>query len=366
MATETFKYFIAEQSNLRSEYGSASIINYGGTGGADGSSAEVSAETLTLRYLSTKIDRPLNGTDYIVDFYTLTGFSTYLRVSDTFYSLISPYFTTSETNSVVSTLPTNNGTYTYTASRFMQYQPSSRRKTVICIGDSITDGNGTDNGSSQTEATPDKLLVYPTLAINSISGESLSVVNNSGKREMVSRGYKLINIALGGTNYDNSVGGSEEQNLYPLRLSLSYNQRVKTLPLNDCINNIVMSIWLGTNDINYDSSQTGSSVWQRAVDRIGVIRTDFPNIKILLCTAMKRSESSTLNNKINDYNGLMRANYASIGVSAIADFEALIPQVNIITGDTTNRTYYTDDVHVTNLTHTLLAPVWKNALLSII
>lgn len=365
MATETYKYFIAEQSNLRSEYGSASIINYGGTGGADGSSAEVSAETLTLRYLSTKIDRPLNGTDYLVDFYTLTGFPTYLRVSDTFYSLISPYFTTSETNSVVSTLPTNNGTYTYTASRLMQYQPSSRRKTVICIGDSITDGNGTDNGTVNGQLTADKLLVYPTVAINSISGETLSVINNTGKREMVSNNYKLINIALGGTNYDNSVAGGEEQNLYPLRFSLAYNQRVKTLPLNDCIDNIVMSIWLGTNDLNYDSSQTGATVWQRAVDRINAIKADFDGIKILLCTTMKRSESSTLNNKINDYNTLMRNNYASLGVSAIADFEALVPQVNITTGDTTNRTYYTDDVHVTNLTHTLLAPVWKNALLSI-
>jgi lysophospholipase L1-like esterase len=366
MATETYKYFTAEQSNLRSEYGSASIINYGGTGGADGSSAEVSAETLTLRYLSTKIDRPLNGTDFLVDFYTLTGFPTYLRVSDTFYSLISPYFTTSETNSVVSSLPTINGTYTYTASRLMQYQPSSRRKTVICIGDSITDGNGTDNGTVNGQLTADKLLVYPTVAINSISGETLSVINNTGKREMVSNNYKLINIALGGTNYDNSVAGGEEQNLYPLRFSLAYNQRVKTLPLNDCIDNIVMSIWLGTNDLNYDSSQTGADVWQRAVDRIGIIRTDFPNIKIILGTTIKRSESTTFNNKVDAYNTLIRDNYASIGVSAIADFENEIPQLNTSAGDTTNTTYYTDGVHVTNLSHTLLASVWKTALLSVI
>lgn len=83
----------------------------------------------------------------------------------------------------------------------------------------------------------------------------------------------------------------------------------------------------------------------------------FPSAKLALCTVIKRSESAARNNRVNDFNVLMRANYASIGVDGLIDFEANVPQVNISTGNTGNATYYTDGTHITTVTHGLLAAV---------
>lgn len=346
MATETYKYFIAD-TNLRSIYGGGTIQN-------NGDSAETTKETLCIRYICEQLNLPKNYTQYLVQIGVATGSITYIRVSDTFYSAISPYLTTMELLSVVSTLPTG---FTL-ASTLSQFQPLAKNKTLIVRGDSISDALGTTGG--------DKKSIYAAVAINSISGETLISVDGGIDREIQSKNWKLINISLGGSSWNNQIDTGGGTNAYPLVENLSFNQRTKTLPLNANASNIVFCYWLGTNDLNYDSSQTGATVWARVVTIINAFKAQFPNVKIMLCTVMKRSESTTFNNKVNDFNVLMRANYASIGVSAIADFEALVPQVNITTGNTTNTTYYTDGTHVTTLTHSLLAPVFKNALLSII
>jgi hypothetical protein len=346
MPTETYKYFIAD-TNLRTEYGGGAILNNGDT-------AEIDKETLCLRHICNQSTLPASFTERIAQIGVATGSITYIRIPDSFYSSISSFLTISELASVTSTLPTGF----VLGNNFSKFQPLAKFKTLIIRGDSISDALGTTGN--------DKKAIYAAVAINSIANNTLISIDGGVDRELTSRDWKLINISLGGSTWNNTFDAGNGTNAYPLVENLAYNQRTRTFPLNGNASNIIFCYWLGTNDINYDSTQTGASVWARVVTRITAFKAQFPNVKIILCTLMKRSESSTLNNKINDFNILMRANYASIGVSAIADFEALVPQVNIVTGNTANRTYYTDDVHVTTLTHTLLAPVFKDALLSII
>jgi hypothetical protein len=346
MPTETYKYFIAD-TNLRAEYGGGAILNNGDT-------AEVDKETLCLRHICNQLNVPANYTQNIAQIGTATGSVTYIRIPDLFYSGISSYLSANELSSVVSTLP-SGFVLSSTAPKF---QPRARGKKLIIRGDSISDALGTTGN--------DKKAIYAAVAINLIDGQSLVSLDGGIDRELGSRDWNLINISLGGSSWNNQFDSGGGTNLYPLVENLSYNQRTQTLPLNGDASNTVFCYWLGTNDLNYDSSQTGATVWARVVTRINAFKTQFPNVKLMLCTVMKRSESSTFNNKVNNFNVLMRANYASIGVNAIADFEALVPQVNITTGDTTNTLYYTDGTHITTLTHSLLAPVFKDALLSII
>ncbi len=345
MATETYKYFIAD-TNLRSAYGGVSILNNGDT-------AEVTKETLCLRYIATQLNLPANYTQYLAQIGVATGSITYIRVPDVFYSAISSYLTASELASVVSTAPTGFAL----GSTLEQFQPLAKFKTIILIGDSITDALGLPSANKE--------LIYAAQAINSISGETLVEISGTDDRELVSKNYKLMNIALGGSNFDNAVDTGESQDTYPLRLSLAYNQRVKTLPLNGGGANNIISIWLGTNDLAYDATVTASNLWTRVTTRLNAITADFPDAKIIFCTTIKRGVGTPLNTRISEFNTIVRASYASIGIDVIADFEDDIPQFNVTTGNVSDTTYYTDTVHLTQAGHALLASVWKNALLSI-
>ena len=346
MATETYKYFIAD-TNLRSLYGGVAILSNSDT-------AEVTKETLCLRYIANQLNLPANYTQYIAQIGVATGSITYIRVPDTFYSAISSYLTATESASVVSTAPTGFSL----SSTIEQFQPLAKFKTIVLIGDSITDALGLPSANKE--------LIYAAQAINSISGETLVSVDSGIDRELVSKNYKLINIALGGANFDNDVDTGESQDTYPLRLSLTYNQRVKTLPLNGNVANNIISIWLGTNDLAYDATVTASDLWTKVTTRLNAITTDFPDAKIIFCTTIKRDTGTPLNTRISEFNAIVRTSYASVGIDVIADFEDDISQFNVGTGDVNDTTYYTDKVHLTQAGHALLATVWKNALLSII
>lgn len=355
MPTESLRYFVAS-SNLRAEYGGGAIQNYGDT-------AELTKETLCLRYLSQQMDIPKNYTSTIAEIVQSgDGTSQYIKMSDKLYTAILSHLTAGEIATATTTLPAGHTP----VSKFSQFQPRGFGVTIIGIGDSITAGLGIPDADLKQN--------YLSQGINLISGETLVSITTpqTSDRERISKNFKLINLALGGSSFANTVDNSEDTHLYPLNLSLAYNQRIKTLPLNGGDGNIVISIWLGTNDLNYDPSLTGADVWARVVTRINAIKSDFPNAKIIFCTMIKRTRSSGYHAEISAFNTLVRANYASIGINAIADFEALVPQYNVTTGDVDNATYYlfngetTDAVHPTLAGHTLFAPVWKDALLSIL
>lgn len=344
MATETYKYFIAD-SNLRAAYGGASIQAFGDT-------AETTKETLCMRYVCEQLSLPKDYTQYLFQIGTASSV-TYIRVPDNLYTGISAYLSTAELASVVSSAPSGFAL----ASTYAQFQPRAKGVTVTLRGDSISDALGITGNN--------KALIFAAQAIDSIAGETLIALDTGVNRELISSNYKLTNISLGGSNWANTVDTGEQQNAYPLNESLAYPQRTQTLPLNGNATNNVFVYWLGTNDLSYDLTITGADCWSRASTRITALRAQFPDIKIILCTTIKRSENAALNSRINDYNVLMRANYASVGVDALADFEAEVSVVNISTGDTTNTTYYTDGVHITETTHALLAPVFLTALNSV-
>lgn len=339
MATETYKWFVAEAGNLRSDYGSDAILD-------NGDSAEVNDETLTIRHICNQLTLPKNYTNQLFEIGSASG-TTYIKVSDETYSAISSYLTTAELASVVSSEPASY----VSSSNVADFQPRGRGTNVFVNGDSL---------STATAGPTGWQTMYCADAIRSIAGEDLPT---DDLRELESDNYKLINIALGSSSWANTIAPN---NAYPLREDLRFNQRVRTLPLEANAANNVFSYWLGSNDLAYDTGLSGADCWTRATTRITALRAQFPNIKVILCTTIKRTEVSALNDRINDYNVLMRANYVSAGVDALADFENDVSVCNLTTGDTTNATYYSgDNIHLTDATHDLLAPVFLTALQSV-
>lgn len=257
---------------------------------------------------------------------------------------------------MVSSLPTGFAI----TSDFTRLNPISLRTTCVFRGDSITAGTLTTSPNSSA------VNAYPKLAIELIAGEVLKEVDASTPnfgQEMFSKNYALNNYAIGSSSWANTVPLGLNEEAYPRREDLAYGQRTRTLPMQNC--NTIFMYWLGTNDIAYDASVTGAICWARAQARISQFRTDFPNVKLIVGTLIKRSEQSSLNSRLNDYNNLLRANYASAGVHVLCDFEANIPEMNIATGNTGNLTYYNSDgIHPKNAGHALLAPVCKNAILA--
>lgn len=342
MAVETYKYFVPD-TFLRADYGGAAIQN-------GGDSAEIAAYTLTQRYICRQLGLPANKTHYLFKIGTAAGV-TYIRVSDNIYTTISAYLSAAELATVVSSAPVG---FTL-SSNTIQLQPSSKRTNLILRGDSISAGLGTTTGDTRD--------VFISQAIESISGEVLFSLDVA-HRERISDNYKVVNIALGGSSWANTNVSGETT--YPYREDLAYAQRTQTMPLDGGAANNIFTYWLGTNDLAYESTLSGSDAWDRAASQIAELRTEFPALPIIICTAMKRSELAALNDRIDDYNVLMRANYLTAGASVLCDFEANVPEVNISTGDTTDTTYYTDGTHITTVTHGLLAPVFKTAFLSLL
>jgi lysophospholipase L1-like esterase len=345
MPTETYKYFRPEATNLRAAYGGGAIQN-------GGDSAEITPATLTIRALCAALNIPSNRTDQLFVQGVATDTFTYIRVSDLTYSAISSLLTTSELASVVSTAPTG---WTLN-SNLARFQPISGKTTIIVRGDSISAGLGTTSG------LPNQ--VYSKQGIELIAGEVLTALpaSSSDFREMISKSYALHNISLGGSSWANTVSQGLGEEAYPKREDLAFNQRALTLPLDDA--RCIFVYWLGTNDLSYDATLTGAQAWTRANTRIAALRAAFPNLKIVIGTVVKRSESSTLNNRINDFNVALRAGHVSAGANVLMDFEANVSAVNLTTGNTGNATYYTDGTHLTTAGHALLAPVFRDAILA--
>lgn len=333
MTTATYKYFRPD-SVLRSEYGGAAIQ-------AGGDSAEVSAATLCVRYLCVKLGLPAGRTEQLFQLGTASG-NTWFKVSDNFYTAISPHLSAYELSTVQSSAPSGYANSSATAS----FQPSAHKTNVIIRGDSILAGLGTTTGDTRD--------IWPTQAINAIPGQTLS--GSTPFRVLESDDYRLINMSLGSSSFANTVAPN---NTYPLREDLAYNQRTKTIPPTA---REIFILWLGTNDISYDGTVTGADAWARAATRISALAADRPLAKIIATTIIKRSNGPNTYN--NDFNTLMRANYMTAGAHVLCDLEANVPECNIGTGDTTNTTYYTDTVHLTTTAHGLCAVVGKAAILA--
>lgn len=338
MATETYKWFRPD-ANLRAIYGGGAIQAFG-------DSREVDPKSCTHRYVSKQLSVPSSGTRYLWEVGTATDTFTWIRVPDIFYTAISSLLSDAESATVVSTIPTG----WVRGSVISILQPHPLKFNLWVRGDSLKAGLGTTEGDTRG--------TWPAQLINSIAGEALRWLNTDYS-EGTSDNYQLGNMSLGASSWANTVdqgtGGNEA--VYPRREDLAFGQRTQTLPLFG--RNIGFLYALGTNDLNYDGTVTGAAAWARAAARAAAFKAEFPNIKLGIETLYKRSELSALNNRINDYNVLVRANAAAAGFDKIFDSEALVPQVNIVTGNTADTTYYTDGTHITTVTHGLIAAAHK-------
>lgn len=349
MAKETYKYFIPERGNLRPEYGGDTIL-------AHDDHAEVDANTLTQRHICKKLGYPSKGTQYLFP-YGDDGKNDWCRISDSLYPAIFSYLTDNELSTVVDSDP---GGFVISSKRPI-FQPCPYKKTVFCIGDELSIGVGSDEEFTKAplkEAI--ELLSNETFKENTLEPK---------KRCWESKSWAICNLAIRGASWANTVMGDDvpvSADKYPLRFDLAFNQRIRTLAFGDCV--VYAFFWLGVNDLAFDASLTPLQAWERAKIQIGRFQNEFSKTPIILGTAIRRTESIELNNRLNNYNNFIRENYLSLGVQKLADFEYAHPIFSTetnehSTGNTNNLEYYSaGGVYLSAFGYHHIATVLKNSL----
>jgi len=342
MAAQTYKYFEYETGNLRSAYGGDAILS-------NGDSAEVDALTLTQRYIMDQLGYPDLGTNKLFRSGVVTS-ALWGRVSDELYPAISSYLTAAELASVVSSTP---GGFTLSGT-IPVFQPKPRKKTIFVIGDSISAGVSTTQGLADAPVAQAVVLLDATAVGNDLEPED---------RGFEGQEWAACNLALGSSSWGNTNAGGGIA-VYPQRFDLAFNQRFRTLNLNTP-ENVVLHVWLGTNDLAYDTGLSAADVWARAETSIGLLRTEFPDLPIVMGTHIRRGEVGALNTRIGDYNTLLRANYLTIGADDYVDYEVCHPDFSTSTGDSTTATYAGDGVHPSTVGAGYLAAALSTKLLTV-
>ncbi len=332
MPIETYKYFQPDVPTLNG-----------------GDSAETDAITLTTRRICRALNLPANGTHYIFQ-YGLSSGTDWIRVTDNMYPTIVPYLTASELSSVMSGAPSG---FT-TISEVPAFQPKALKKTLIVIGDSLHAGVSSAGGLQDAPSKQALDLIQTTKAS----------IGEPADRSWENDTWALCNTALGSSSFANTngVGGIAS---YPQRFDLAFDQRYRTFALNGGTD-IYLHLWLGANDISYDSSLTGAQAWGRAVTAIGQLKTEFPAVPIILGTCIRRSESITLNGRLQDYNNEMVANYQAVGADHLVRYDQANPVFDLNTGDSTNLTYYAgDETHLTTAGYGACAAALRDLLITL-
>lgn len=331
MATETYKYFEPESSNLYAAYGGGAIQTGRGT-------AEMEPEDLFIRHIVKQEGWLAERTNQVA-MAGLDGSSDlFFRVSDDLYSSISSYLTAAQLITVVSSAPAG----WVVSSTEAKLMPEPGKRNILIIGDSLS--------VCQGATTP--FIDHPICGvINDMAGETLVFSEND--RKAVSASYCVLNVAISGSTFDGT-------DVYPENWADAYNQHLKTMP--EPPGGFIIVLALGSNDIGHDASVTGADCWGLAQTMLGLLTTDFPNSAIIMQTLIKRTEGATLNGKLDDYNVLLRANYASVGGDVLADVEDDVAELNIDTGDTTDLAIYSDPVHPTTAAYVLEKPTFAAAL----
>ncbi len=323
MSVETYKYFQPD-TDLRAEFGGSLIQS--------GTSPEIKAEDLTHRYVLKKLGFPKDKTDFILQEGLVSG-AVWYQVSDPVYTALSSHLTATELASVVSAPPAG---FSLNANK-PAFTSRSGLKNLHVIGDSLSRGwlaSGALNDSPCVQA------------INGMAGETLvEDTTQEADRVWQSENWAVFNNAVAGSSFANTraAGGTA---VYPERLDLSFNQRHRTIPLSGTAENYI-HIWLGTNDLAYEPLATGAYVWARTEALIGQLKIEHPTTPIIVGTCIRRGENASLNDRIDDFNTLMRANYVSAGADYLVDYETAHASFNSNTGDTTDTSQYNaDGVHL--------------------
>lgn len=336
MAVEPYRWFRADL-NLRQTYGGELIK-------AGGDSAELTPDMLAHRYFCQRFGYPKNGTRFLWDTGVASGV-TWVRIPEVDWNRFSSELTASELSSVVTSAPAG---FTL-SSNTPKLQPWPDKFNLLVIGESIPAGLG---------ATPqDTRGTWINFIVNGIPGQNLDYsLDSTNNREAFSEDYAVLNTSLGSSSYDNNGPNASTANgaaEYPLVQSLAFNQRTDTIPMNS--KNVLLCSTLLTNDLAYDLTVTPQQAWDRARYWVDRVRARNPLTQIQLNTTGKRGELAPLNSRIGATNDLMRDGYAAEGVDFLGDIEALIPELNLVTGDTNNKTFFTDGTHWTSALHMLAA-----------
>jgi len=320
MAT-TYKYYKPDP-NLRAAYGGAAIL-------AHGDSAETSKMDLSQRDLCRNLAWPSGKTRYIAEIGN-DGVDDWMEVSDELYPALSTHLTATELATVVSSKPAG-----YTASsKTIAFQPYPDKIANFYLrGDSLGAGLGTTANDIED--------VCWGQALNSIQTQTWD-----GGRKGVSADYAMFNLSIGSSTWANTGGGGPS--VYPEREDLAYDQRIRTLPFTGTNNNIFI-YWLGTNDIAYDAAVDGHDAWDRAAIRIAALRSEFPDIPIILGNIIKRGGNEDFG---IDFNTDAAANYISAGADILVDLQAAF-------GDSSN---IPDGTHPNTAGHAEMLDVCKTGM----
>jgi hypothetical protein len=201
---------------------------------------------------------------------------------------------------------------------------------IIFVGDSISAGLGYGASTSAETLEWQALTQMAGNVGKGIwDGSSFSPIlgpsGSQSQRCIETRTTIALNKAQGSGSFSNiDTSNNSERKYFYIWQDMVYH-KILTLPTPPAGKFYILNLWLGTNDIAYDSNQTGATVWARAVTFINAVRSKFSSsqMKIVMCTNIRRysASQSTMDTKQDAYNVLIRANALSNGVDAICDFE---------------------------------------------
>jgi hypothetical protein len=326
MATENYVYFPCETATLPARFGGGLMET--GTGGGN-----ATARTITMRNLAKALSYPKNGTNSFFRYGTVAGVQ-WARTTQDIYDAISSELRTSETAGNTTTMPVGFSIDGTTA----LFMPKIRRVNVFMVGDSISAGVGTTGGFADAPMVQASAILDTNVSINSLDDASRSYMGDK---------WAFHNLANGGSSWDNTNEGSPANPFetgYPYTMKTIFNQLVRSLNLG-ISNKTILCIWLGTNDLNYGTTDTptvdATILWARIIEQMARIRREFSSeIPILSGTILRRTSNSVLNNKINDINTMIMTNYASVGFDDYIPYHTSHPSFHPITGNDADATVF--------------------------
>jgi hypothetical protein len=333
---ETYWYITCKTDNLRSVNGGNAIV-LGSTGD------NVAPSTLTQRQTIKEISSMVTNRTVAlcragnIDVGGNVVLSKGLKVSTALKNALQPYLDSSVewiVDSNPATSPTETNPFINSSSGNgtpCEFQINPNLFTVFIAGDSIDYGVGIKTPTSTEIYTLNfdgaDEFHYSRLAMEAVDtnvvSESFVVTKypTQPQNDTVFYGDKMMinKVAVGGASYANTVG-TEDQIDFIHVFNLKYNQLYRTLNLNS---NTAILMGFGTNDAAYDTSLTAAELFKIETDAIELFKLHHPQCKIIAVTDIKRTDDTTLNNRIHAFNELRRdpvTGSISHGADYLCDF----------------------------------------------
>lgn len=282
---------------------------------------------IAARILDKAMGYPKSGTLTVLERGTASG-AVWLRCPDRLWGTVQAYLSAAELLTATGTMPTGYALLTGVP----RCQPDPRRRNLLVIGDSITQGSGMDTS-------------YPALAIGATVAAPW---NDATDRERVGNGWKLIHLGNGGSRAGSGLAESnmdDDHNSIKAAIYQAFN-----LTANDTI-----LIALGANDMVDGSGADGAEIWARIASLITSLRGWHPAVRIIVATIIRRTEDAGNRTRAMDCNAAMLAGYVAAGADAVFRADLAHAAFSPDTGDTTHAIYNVDGIHPNALGDAALA-----------